>query len=122
MPFPSAKSYCRDYREKFDLLSRVNVGHIPPAGNDKEGLVAIFLSKLPDYFSCSMYKSLGHSRYHSIEAFLKSFFKEAKATWEVAVKTQEFSHQTGDLIERKFMANRVCIAENGKNLNFYNSE
>jgi hypothetical protein len=89
--YTQLKSYRRDYREKLDLLSRENVGHVPPAGNDKEGLIAIFLSKLPEHFARSMYKSLRHSRYHSIEAFLKSFFKEAKATWEVAVKTQEFS-------------------------------
>ena len=89
--YTQLKSYRRDYREKLDLLSRENVGHVPPAGNDKEGLIAIFLSKLPEHYARSMYKALRHSRYHSIEAFLKSFFKEAKATWEVAVKTQEFS-------------------------------
>lgn len=89
--YTQLKSYRRDYREKLDLLSRENFGHVPPAGNDKEGLIAIFLSKLPEHFARSMYKSLRHSRYHSIESFLKSFFKEAKATWEVAVKTQEFS-------------------------------
>ena len=89
--YTQLKSYRRDYREKLDLLSRENADHVPPAGNDKEGLIAIFLSKLPEHYAKSMYKALRHSRYHSIEAFLKSFFKEAKATWEVAVKTQEFS-------------------------------
>ena len=90
--YTQLKTYRRDFREKLDLLSRDNDDHIPAVGNEREGLISIFLSKLPEHYAKSMWKALRHSRYHEIEAFFKSFFAEAKHTWEVTCKTLEISH------------------------------
>ena len=89
--YTQLKSFVMDFEEKLDFLSIKNAKNVPIVGNQKEGLISIFLSKLPEHFAKSMWVSLRdtNTKYITFQKFLEDFLAETKSEYKITRKTKK---------------------------------
>jgi len=82
-------TYRRDFEEVYDFLAYHNKDNIPRLDNKDNGLVKIFLSKIPTEYGNNVLHQLSKTKFDNLTDFFDSFYEYANSHYDIAKESRK---------------------------------
>ena len=89
--YESILLYKQSFLEIFEFLSEKNEDNVPEISNRRNGIIKLFLDKIPEDFGQRLYTKIGVKNFESFQEFIQCFTDQVREVYRVFTKDKEAS-------------------------------
>ena len=89
--YESILLYKQSFLEIFEFLSQKNENNVPEISNRKNGVIKLFLDKIPEEFGQRLFTKIGIANFRSFQEFMQHFTDEVRQVYRIFMKDKEAS-------------------------------
>lgn len=113
--FTRLSTFRREFEDVFEFLSFNNSKNIPRLDNKDDGIIRVFISKIPADYGNRVYQQLPSTKFDVLSDFLEAFFAIAQRHFEMSKQAKELysylpsqnSHPIGNKLSTPFQSTRL---------------